>query len=169
MRRANLLSAFEIVKREREQLFTGSFIETGVSTNGTDKVGKLAIHIGNAKKLLMKIEQDTFLSRDLPFWRMDSRMVFRNSIYLGCCTWHGRVQNGTYRLGPCVYFISYLFPCTNWTLSRISISQICKKNKKLNSLWIESSFHSSSLRLKVNLKISTYSNSTDCPRNSWLF
>lgn len=81
-----ILSAFEIVRREREQLFTGSFIETGVSTNGADKVGKLAIHIGNVKKLLMKIEQDSFLSRDLPFWGMDSRMVFRNSIYLGWYT-----------------------------------------------------------------------------------
>lgn len=59
-------TAFGETEKARTKLFTASFIGKGVSANGAGKVGKLAIHTGNAKKLLMKIEQDSFLSRDLP-------------------------------------------------------------------------------------------------------
>lgn len=57
-------NCFRRNSKARTKLFTASFIEKGVSANGAGEVGKLAIH--TAKKLLMKIEQDSFLSRDLP-------------------------------------------------------------------------------------------------------
>lgn len=88
----------------------------------------------------MKIEQDSFLSRDLPSQGMDSKMVFRNSIYLGCAATRcvSSVQSNAQNSLRLIFLFPTYFRTCNWAkrkreASLHSSKEIANEKSKNNS------------------------------------